>query len=54
MDDATQILPGTGRWQAKPDGGAASIASGALRSLTLAPLHHPAGGSPPRAGEDFI
>ncbi len=23
MDNATQILPGTGRWQAKPDGGAA-------------------------------
>ena len=43
-----QILSGTGRWQAKPDGGAAPYSS-----ATVQPLHHPADGSPPRAGEDL-
>jgi len=31
---------------------AARKASGAMLA-TLAPLHHPAGGSPPRSGEEF-
>jgi tRNA (guanine37-N1)-methyltransferase len=47
---AEKILPGTGRWQAHlplgPDGGGTTLAS-------LAPLHHPTDGPPPRSGEDF-
>ncbi|GAA4724338.1 UDP-N-acetylmuramoyl-L-alanine--D-glutamate ligase [Sphingomonas lutea] len=37
-----KLHPGTGRWQPQADGGAAQ------------PLHHPADGPPPRAGEDLV
>ena len=41
-----QILPGTGRWQSE------KLTEGALCQAE-GPLHHPANGPPPRAGEDF-
>ena len=44
-----KILPGTGRWQAQPDGGGAPQAA----PLAENPLHQPAAGPPPRAGEDL-
>ncbi|MES2443267.1 MAG: tRNA pseudouridine(55) synthase TruB [Pseudomonadota bacterium] len=44
-----KLLPGTGRWQAKPDGGGLPQAASSAES----PLHHPADGPPPRAREDL-
>ena len=43
------LLPGTGRWQAKPDGGGSPQVTPSVDS----PLHHPADGPPPRAGEEL-
>ncbi len=45
-----QFLPGTGRGTSEAGGGA--VATGG--SLAAAPLHHPADGPPPRAGEELI
>ena len=54
MSEADQILPGTGRGTAREAGGVGARAS--VPDLTrsespLVPLHHPADGPPPRAGE---
>ena len=46
---ALKILPDTGRWQAKPDGGGSPPAAPSVES----PLHHPSDGPPPRAEEDL-
>ena len=45
-----QILPGTGRGTAEGGGGGAPQAT---RQASI-PLHHPADGPPPRAGEDLV
>jgi hypothetical protein len=46
MGAAPKILPGTGR-------GTARSAVEGLRRALCQPLHQPAAGPPPRAGEDF-
>jgi light-independent protochlorophyllide reductase subunit B len=46
------ILPGTGRGTSEAGGGA-PLATPDTRSVSPTPLHHPAGGPPPRAGEDL-
>ena len=50
---ALEILPGTGRGTSEAGGGGGPphTTAQALRE-TASPLHHPAGGPPPRAGED--
>jgi tRNA (guanine37-N1)-methyltransferase len=52
VDHARQFLPGTGRGTTEGGGGAPSGEHDAdsAPSLTV-PLHHPAGGPPPRSGE---
>ena len=45
------FLPGTGRWQAKPDGGGSPHET---PSLAESPLHPPADGPPPRIGEELV
>ena len=47
--NAPEILPGTGRGTAEGGGGAPATSD----SLATTPLHQPAAGPPPRAGEDF-
>ncbi len=49
-----KILPGTGRGTSEAGGGAQAAMSNAKGGDILRlPLHHPADGSPPRAGEDL-
>jgi tRNA (guanine37-N1)-methyltransferase len=52
---ARKILPGTGRGTSEAGGGVqARIRDGEGGDILRVPLHHPADGSPPRAGEDFF
>jgi cysteine desulfurase/selenocysteine lyase len=51
MSEAEKILPGTGRWQTPEAADGGGPRPGA--ALAANPLHHPAGGPPPRSGEDF-
>ncbi len=48
-----QILPGTGRGTASEAGGGGGVPQVETDPSQDAPLHHPADGSPPRAGEDL-
>ncbi|MCP5396205.1 MAG: tRNA pseudouridine(55) synthase TruB [Sphingomonadaceae bacterium] len=51
---ALEILPGTGRGTSEAGGGAPSASSSlAGQDWPPVPLHHPADGPPPRAGEDL-
>jgi len=50
---ASKILPEPGRWQAKPDGGAATAGSGGATFASLSPLHHASHGPPPPMWEDL-
>jgi tRNA (guanine37-N1)-methyltransferase len=50
-----KILPGTGRGTNEAGGGAqAAMSDGEGGGVLRVPLHRPADGSPPRAGEDFF
>jgi phage terminase large subunit-like protein len=51
MLEGCRVLPGTGRWQAE------GLTEGALLACDApgeSPLHQPAAGPPPRAGEDWV
>ncbi len=51
---ALAILPGTGRGTSEAGGGVIDLSTHAARSFQgPQPLHHPADGPPPRAGEDL-
>ncbi|WP_089214401.1 ribonuclease R family protein [Sphingopyxis indica] len=55
MIDGDPILPGTGRGTSEAGGGAPSGKRAAETShKPHVPLHHPADGPPPRAGEDLL
>jgi len=45
------ILPGTGRWRPKADGGGGPLDASSRQDAN--PLHQPAAGPPPRAGEEL-
>ncbi|MBK8375237.1 MAG: ATP-dependent DNA helicase [Sphingomonadales bacterium] len=56
MAEVLKIPPPTGEGDHAEHGGGAQAGSSAIASqgYTPVPLHHPAGGPPPRSGEEFI